>query len=287
MSGSAGPVADTLGSGIPREDLRRPIDVVMLTMNSMRPCLPACVASILRGIPVRTLVVVDGGSTDGTLEHFDKIPEALVVDDRGGSRATARQKGMDRVGTEVFAFVDSDIVLPRGWYAQLYPSLGEDVGAVCGFALPVERHLWNLYRSMAALYRTGSVGGLAKYGLLNTSAALIRRSSVSGISIPREFHSLDDYYIGTYIKGRGYRVRSLPSPVCYHFRDHDISASACANDGMLMKKYGIRSLRYLSERAFVRAPIEFLWTLGYAQDFHAASLRVRYSAQTLAGYLRS
>jgi glycosyltransferase involved in cell wall biosynthesis len=269
-----------------QDSAQEPIDVVVLTLNSMHPCLPRCLASIFDSIPVDRLIVVDGGSTDETLEYLKGIPRTLIVNDPNGTRATARQKGLDQVRTEVFAFVDSDIVLPSGWYDEILQSLGDDVGGVCGFAMPVERHLRNLYKSMAALYRTGSISGLARYGLLNTSAALMRKSSVKGISIPREFHALDDYFIGTYIKSRGYKVMSLASPICYHFREHDISGSACATDGYLMKKYGIRSLRYLASRAFVRAPIEFLWTLGYAQDFHAASLRLRYSAQTLAGYLK-
>lgn len=269
-----------------QSDPHESVDVVVLTMNSMKPCLPESVSSILRSIPVNSLLVVDGGSTDGTLEYLKGSPRVSIVNDPAGTRATARQKGIDRVRTEIFAFVDSDVVLPSDWYGTIRPFLEQDVGGVCGFAVPTERHNWNMYRSMAALYRTGSVAGLAKYGFLNTSAALLRKSSLRGISIPREFHSLDDYYIGSYIKSMGFRVKSMASPLCYHYRLHDVSGSACANDGVLMRKYHIQSLRYLASRAFIRAPIEFLWTLAYTQDHHAASLRIRYSAQTLAGYFK-
>ena len=45
------------------------IDVVLLTKNSIKPCLKECVESIFANLPVNRLIVVDGGSTDGTLER--------------------------------------------------------------------------------------------------------------------------------------------------------------------------------------------------------------------------
>jgi hypothetical protein len=43
------------------------------------------------------------------------FPEAKVIFDKG-TRATARQKGIEAVGTEWFVFVDSDVVLKEGWF---------------------------------------------------------------------------------------------------------------------------------------------------------------------------
>ncbi len=101
-----------------------PVDVVLLTKNSQRK-LQECVESIYRNVPVAQLIVVDGYSNDRTLaiiEGFNqKHGNVIVIFDKG-TRATARQKGIEAVKTAWFVFVDSDVVLCRDWFkkAQKY-----------------------------------------------------------------------------------------------------------------------------------------------------------------------
>ena len=49
-----------------------------------------------------------------------------------GTRATARQKGIELLNTEWFAFVDSDIILNEGWFETVKKSIANDVGAIEG-----------------------------------------------------------------------------------------------------------------------------------------------------------
>jgi glycosyltransferase involved in cell wall biosynthesis len=89
------------------------IDVVIITRNSER-MLGECLKSVYANVQVNRLIIVDGYSTDKTLqivrEFQEKHGNVLVIHDRG-TRATARQKGIDNVKTEWFLFVDSDAMV--------------------------------------------------------------------------------------------------------------------------------------------------------------------------------
>ncbi|MEJ5327575.1 MAG: glycosyltransferase family A protein, partial [Candidatus Bathyarchaeia archaeon] len=97
-----------------------PIDVIVITKNSER-MLRECLCSVYSNVPVNRLIIVDGYSTDKTLnivEEFQrKHGNVLLLQDKG-NRATARQKGISHVETEWFMFVDSDVVLSRGWFRK-------------------------------------------------------------------------------------------------------------------------------------------------------------------------
>jgi len=128
------------------------LDVVLLTKNSLKPCLSECVESIYRNIPVNRLIVVDGSSTDGTVEFVRKYPNVTILDDSHGTRASARQKGIDAVETDWHVHVDSDVVLSDNWFKKAWANVADDVGAIWGVAVPNEKHYYNATYAMAKLY---------------------------------------------------------------------------------------------------------------------------------------
>ncbi|MDI6807348.1 MAG: glycosyltransferase family A protein, partial [Candidatus Aenigmarchaeota archaeon] len=89
------------------------IDVVILTKDS-EWMLEKCLDSIYQNVPVNRLIAVDGLSTDNTLSilhnYGKKYRNVKILADKG-TRATARQKGIESIETEWFMFVDSDVVL--------------------------------------------------------------------------------------------------------------------------------------------------------------------------------
>ena len=105
------------------------IDVVLLTKNSEH-LLAKCLTSIYKNVPVHQLIVVDGYSTDHTLEIFQKFNQKhgnIKIIKTTGTRAHAREKGIQHVTTEYFAFIDSDVILCRDWFKKAQACIG-DVG---------------------------------------------------------------------------------------------------------------------------------------------------------------
>jgi len=93
------------------------IDVVMLTKNSNKPYFRRVLRAIKREIPVHHFIVVDGYSTDGTMEivkeFFGKRTKVIRTDAPLGG---ARYLGMRAVDTEWFAFIDSDVEILPAWF---------------------------------------------------------------------------------------------------------------------------------------------------------------------------
>ena len=70
------------------------VDVVLLTKNSEH-VLSRCLASVYENVPVKNLIVVDGYSTDRTLEilHvFNEAHENIILIQIDGSRAESTHR---------------------------------------------------------------------------------------------------------------------------------------------------------------------------------------------------
>lgn len=99
-------------------------DVVLCTLNSehrLRECLDA----VVREIPVHRIILVDGGSTDSTLEIARQYPLVDVHVRPDLNLGEARQFSFERVATEWFVQVDSDVVLKPGWFGLASKWIGK------------------------------------------------------------------------------------------------------------------------------------------------------------------
>jgi glycosyltransferase involved in cell wall biosynthesis len=177
--------------------------------------LSECLKSVYKNVPVNRLIVVDGGSTDRTLaivrEFQKKHGNILVLQDRG-TRATARQKGINQVKTEWFMFVDSDAVLCKDWFKKAEKHLGQNVGAIWG--IEVWSTIQNPVLLKTFLWITRKIfdfrGG--------THDTLIRTDLVKDIEIPKFLHVFEDAYIKDWITRKGYKLIACYNPYCLHFR---------------------------------------------------------------------
>ena len=110
------------------------IDVVMCTYNSNAPYFKEILRSISREVPVHCFILVDRFSSDGTadsvLEVFPKVRIVLSKENLG----RARKIGIDHVETPLFVFVDSDVLLLKGWFEHASGLMKNRVGAVACFA---------------------------------------------------------------------------------------------------------------------------------------------------------
>jgi glycosyltransferase involved in cell wall biosynthesis len=191
---------------------------VLLTLNSDRK-LRDCIASVYQNVPVNQLIAVDGGSTDQTLtilEDFNrKYGNVQVIYDKG-TRATARQKGIDAVRSDWFIFIDSDVVLCKDWYKKAQAYVDTDVGMVWGI------EVWSKLGSRRALKLfllvTRKIFDLRG----GTHDTLIRTQAVKDISVPWNLHVFEDAYIKEWVEKKGYRIVACYSPFCIHFRPEEV-----------------------------------------------------------------
>jgi glycosyltransferase involved in cell wall biosynthesis len=194
------------------------VDVVLLTLNSDRK-LQLCLESVYRNVPVNKLIAVDGGSIDQTLRILDgfnaKYGNVQIISDRG-TRATARQKGIENVTTQWFIFVDSDVVLCNDWYQKALRQVNPVVGAVWG--IEVWSTLQNLRALKLFLLVTRKIFDIRG----GTHDTLVRTEAVRGIRIPWDLHVFEDAYIKDFIVKRGFRVVACYDPFCIHYRPKSV-----------------------------------------------------------------
>jgi glycosyltransferase involved in cell wall biosynthesis len=85
---------------------------VVIPVRNSASFLEGCLESVVSENP-SDIVVVDGNSTDGTLEIARRFP-VRVLSDEGAGLPVARRLGVRAASTRLVFLLDSDVVLPRG-----------------------------------------------------------------------------------------------------------------------------------------------------------------------------
>jgi glycosyltransferase involved in cell wall biosynthesis len=190
------------------------VDVVVLTKNSER-ALERCFNSIFANVPVNRLIVVDGYSTDSTVDivrkFSDKQGNVVLIKDRG-TRGSARMRGIAEVKTGWFLFVDSDVTLSDNWYEKAKNYVDDDVGAVWGTEVWAGMHAQKVLKLFLIVTRRifEMRGG--------THDLLVRYETVKDVNIPRNLHVFEDALIKEWIAKKGYKVVPTYDPFCIHYR---------------------------------------------------------------------
>jgi len=241
------------------------VDVVVLTKNSER-ILEKCLNSIFENVPVNRLIVVDGYSTDSTqkiVQRFnDKYGNVVLIED-GGTRGSARLKGIRGVKTEWFVFVDSDVVLCGNWYEKAEMYVQNDVGAVWGTEVWASMHRPSVLKLFLRITRKifEMRGG--------THDLLVRYETVKDIDIPKDLNVFEDAFIKEWVAKKGYKVVPTYDPFCIHYRPASVWTLKGSRDLM------IETLRCSS---FQKMPRYFL-----AYAFYTVYVLYRSLTQKLEG----
>jgi glycosyltransferase involved in cell wall biosynthesis len=143
------------------------IDVIVRTKNS-EEFVEESLRSIYEEIPVRRIIIVDGGSTDRTLEiasSFDKVDVYIKPELNIG---LATKFGISRAETEWVAIIDSDVVLRKGWFVDMKSHM-ERADAVEGCR--VDHYRFDIYLECKKI----------RFGILGQT--LVKREPVLGINL--------------------------------------------------------------------------------------------------------
>jgi glycosyltransferase involved in cell wall biosynthesis len=83
------------------------------------------------------VVIVDGGSTDGTAERLRAADGITVVEEPGANIARGRNLAIAAAAHNVLAVVDVDCVLEPDWLQHLLLPIDEGADVAMGFYLPI------------------------------------------------------------------------------------------------------------------------------------------------------
>jgi len=232
------------------------VDVVMPTKNSVKPCLKKCLDSIYSEVPVNRLIVVDGGSTDGTVDLVSRYPNVEVVYDLEGNRATARSLGLNLAKTEWIATIDSDVILCKDWFKRARKYMTGNVGLIWGWDIVIDKHSRNRMKVMYYLRRKSEYQLMKRNFRIRggTHDTLLKREAIEGLKIPRELHDFDDWYVKRYVENRGYKALAPHDVYCYHMFQPNYTIHSCRRIAKYGVKYGIYSRRTVVRNFLLAIP---------------------------------
>lgn len=189
-----------------------PISVVVPVRNAER-FLEQCLASVARQVPSE-IVVVDGLSTDRTLEIASRYTNRVLSDD-GSGVAAARRMGVAEASSRWVALVDADVVLPDGALRHLFDEFQE--GGYVGLQAALHSVSGDGYwgRALVQHHRTGRSKNW--FGLV---ATLFERDAFLEIGLDEAFLSGEDIELRVRLERAGARVAvSSRTEVIHRFGD--------------------------------------------------------------------
>jgi mycofactocin system glycosyltransferase len=174
------------------------------------------------------VVVVDDGSRDphAVAEVAARFDAKLLVRNVNGGPGAARNTGLERVGTELVAFVDSDCVPPDGWVEALAGHLADPlVAAVAPRIVPCgpDRGWAARFTGAACALDLGTspavVAPNTRVAYVPTAALLVRRAALAGMESafdPALRVSGEDVDLVWRLHEAGWRIRYEPGVEVRH-----------------------------------------------------------------------
>lgn len=229
----------------------------------------ASIAELLQSLGAQAvqpaeIVVVDGGSTDGTLRILESWTRTLplrVLARPGVNIATGRNIGIEAAGQELIAVTDAGVRLAPRWLERLYAAVGSpDVDVASGFFAPDPRTWFELAMGSTVLPSSGEIDQATF--LPSSRSIAFRRDAwrlVGGY--PEWLGYCEDVVFDLRLRASGARFRFVPDAIA-HFRPRGTLRSfwlqyyryarGDGQAGLFAKRHALRYCAYLGA-------VWFLW----------------------------
>jgi glycosyltransferase involved in cell wall biosynthesis len=191
-----------------------PVSVVVIARNAAAT-IGQCLASVQRNRPAE-IVVIDGGSTDGTPDISRRFG-ARVYPDRGRGKSFARQLGAEEAKGEYLAYVDADVTLEDGALAAMLGEIEQSGFAAvsCRQRLaPGSANYWGRASMRHTEYSHRRTGG----EFLGTMACLLRRETVLAAGFDAAAGGCDDRVFEARLRAAGGRLGVSRAAAYHHHR---------------------------------------------------------------------
>jgi len=204
----------------------------------------------------------------------------------------ARQQLIERVDTEWFAFIDTDVILSKQWWDDVTSRITEKTGAVEGRIamltpngeLEVCNAVMDAFSYWIARLRGRQVP-IARFGRAFTGATLIRKQSVVGIQIP-SIAVCEDEYIRRYVERNGYEWLRTPHAIALH-RRRNLNMKEVYVEGYQSHQLGFSDFQHELRRFLFLLPIKLFFAIYHTKQLSVGLLVLKVQKTHFAGVLAS
>ena len=237
------------------------------------------------------IVVVDGGSTDGTLEILRAASDVALIEAPGANIARGRNLGIEVATHDTIAVSDADCVLAPDWLDRLVRALEAGADVAMGYYRPVARSFLETVAAAIAVPDPGEIDP-ARFMPSSRSIAFRRDMFERTGGYPDWLDVGEDMYLNHRLRDLYAEMVFVPEAIVYWrmrptvggtFRQYFRYAEGDGVAGMHPERHAVRFLTY-GALAFgaARRNRWLLGALGIGAGAYAAR-RVRRAFRMLPG----
>jgi glycosyltransferase involved in cell wall biosynthesis len=224
---------------------------VVATVKDAGPVIGQFLESLRR--QTRTpeeIVIIDGGSTDGTLERLQRAQGIVTISEPGANIARGRNLAIQGATHEVLAVTDADCILAPSWLERILEPIEQGEEVVAGFYRPLPANLFETW-TVAHIPDAEEVG---PEWMPSSRSLAFRREAFEAVGGYPEWLAIgEDMYLNQRWRRVGIRIRPATDAVVYWrprpgpratWRQYVRYAEGDALAGMYPERHALRFLAY-------------------------------------------
>lgn len=275
--------ADRSGNAAAENNLMTPKISILTPSLNQGEFIEECIKSVLdQGYPDHEHIIIDGGSTDNTIETIQKYPQIKLISESGGIYQ-ALNRGIAQASGKIFGWINCDDIYARNVFSEVSGYFTEDVDldAVSGGATIFSAGTGGPSRTVKTLLRPELIELSFKNITLGTAiinARFFRKEVFQRIGFfeVRDRLSADrEFLLRLALAGV---KEKLAGRIFYHYRSHSRSLTI-SNTGKLPERASQENLeiaeRYLVKRDLPEEAARYLLRWHSRETFYLAAKKMK------------
>jgi glycosyltransferase involved in cell wall biosynthesis len=160
------------------------------------------------------VVIVDGGSTDGTLETLRAAADVTLLESPGANIAEGRNLAVRAATHDVIAVSDADCTLAPDWLEQLVAAVEDGADVAMGFYRPIYRSFLEACSAAVSLPEAHEVNP-ARFMPSSRSIAFRREAFENAGGYPEWLDIGEDMYLNHRFRESGLRMDFVGGAVAF------------------------------------------------------------------------